>query len=437
MNEAKLLEILEAYNRFWRDGTIASGIRRDVLSTCMRVINTKEVVAIKGPRRSGKSTLMAQVISSLLAEGIPPKSILRINLEEPLLAPEYGVELLEQIYRLFRERVCPEGKVWIFLDEIQNIPKWEIWVRGRSESEDVKMFVTGSSARMLSREIGTRLTGRHLPVEVSPLSFKEFLVFKDCPISSELEYTGRKALVRNLFLEYLLYGGFPEVVLRDGTEEKEMLLKQYFEDILYRDIAARYEIRDTSNLRNLAVYLLTNISRPTSINKLKGNFSISQDKTENYVSAILEGCLLFKLQKFSFSLKSMQRAGFKPYAADTGLRNRVAFSFSKDRGQIAENVVFNYLRIRNEELYYAGNGAETDFVVKEGLKIKSRIQVWYDDAGVTAIPEREIYCFSHNPGKPGSIENILLTNDYEDQLDVNGLRVRCIPTVKFLLQLEE
>jgi predicted AAA+ superfamily ATPase len=319
------------------------------------------------------------------------------------------------------------------LDEVQNIPDWESWVRGRSETEDIKIFVTGSSSQMLSREIGTKLTGRNVSFEVYPLSFREFLRFNNLEITSDFEYSNKKSSVRKLFNDYLKYGGFPEVVLKDSDEDKQLLLKNYFEDMLYRDIVTRYEIRDVSNLRNLAVYLLTNVAKQTSITKLKNNFTISQDKTENYVSAIMESYLLFKLQMFSFSLKSSLRAGFKPYAVDTGLRNRIAFAFSDDLGWLVENVVFCHLKRQHEEVYYHLNGSETDFVVKEGMRITRRIQVWYGDFSETGIPDRELACFRKPLEGHEGAETLLVTNDYEHVIDTGASRVQCIPAVKFLM----
>lgn len=193
----------------------------------------------------------------------------------------------------------------------------------------------------------------------------------------------------------------------------------------------RHEIRDVANLRNLAVYLLTNNTRLTSVNKLKGNFSISQDKTENYLSAILESYLTFQLQKFSWSLKSVQRAGFKPYAIDTGLRNRVAFSFSADAGRLVANVVHNQLRRCHEELYFAADGGETDFIIKEGVTVIRRIQVWYEDTPQAEIAERELAVFSDL--QDDGAECLLLTNDLETEIEVGGTQVRCLPVVKYLL----
>lgn len=435
MRSAKLLEILSNHNRFWLSGRIEAGVERDILPACLRQVDSKEVVVIKGVRRCGKSTLMAQIIRALLARGERPTAILRVNLEEPLFSSEYSTDLLEQIYRLWRERVQPEGRCLLFLDEVQNIRSWERWVRGRTDTEDLKVFVTGSSSQLLSREVGTKLTGRQVSFEVFPLSFPEYLRFKGMMVITSLEYEAGKAAIRRHLADYLQYGGFPEVVLKEPVEDKELLLKGYFEDLLYRDIVARHEVRDVANLRNLAVYLLTNIARPTSINKLKRNFSISQDKTEHYVSAILESCLLSRLQMFSYSLKSTLRAGFKPYAVDTGLRNRVAFSFSEDLGWLAENAVYTHLMREHEEVYFLADGGETDFLVKEGTRIVKRIQVWYGDTGETAIPDRELAAFRTLSAGPGEGECILVTNDYEDSIDAGATRVACVPLVKFLLSL--
>lgn len=431
MNSSKILEILSLYNRFWNINQIEAGIPRDLLPACLSQLGNREVLVLKGIRRCGKSTLMAQVINELLKQGVNPVSILRVNLEEPLFSTENSVDLLEQIYQVYREKIWPEGKCWIFLDEIQQVPGWESWVRGRLETEDLKIFVTGSSSHLLSHEIGTRLTGRNISFEVFPLSFAEFLRFQDLEVNGELDYIAKKSTIRKAFIEYLQYGGFPEVVLRTSTDDKELLLKQYFDDLVYRDIVSRYEIRDVANLRNLAIYLLTQVARQTSITKLRNNFSISQDKTENYISAILESYLLFKIRLFSCSLKQSMRAGFKPYAIDTGLRNRVAFSFSEDLGWLVENVVGIFLLREYEEVFFTKNGSEIDFVVKEGMRITKRIQVWYEDPSVTDIPVRELKGFNQVRDSGGEL--ILVTNDYEGVIESGSGQVRCVPIIKFLL----
>ena len=435
MQTTKLFEILTAYNQFWSTGAIDSGIERDLLPSVLNQLESREVVVLKGIRRSGKSTLMAQIIGHLLDNETDPRHILRVNLEEPSFSPEYSVDLLEQIYRTYRERLNPHAKCWLFLDEIQNIPGWESWVRGRSETEELKIFITGSSSHVLSREIGTKLTGRQVSFEVFPLSFTEYLKFNETSINDELDFIRSKAVIRKLFREYVLHGGFPEVVLKSRADDKKLLLKNYFEDILFRDIATRHQIRDTASLRNIAVYLLTNTARLTSINKLKKNFTISQDKTENYVSALLESYLVFHLHKFSFSLKSTLRAGFKPYAIDTGLRNRVAFSFSEDSGHLIENIIFCHLKQQFDDVFFLAGDHETDFAIKQGTRITKLIQVWYEDSGIKEIPERELRFQLPNDPANQPAEAILITNDHEEVLDHQGMKIRCIPAVKFLLGL--
>ncbi|OPY16721.1 MAG: hypothetical protein A4E74_01692 [Syntrophus sp. PtaB.Bin075] len=135
IESGKIIEIINNYNLFWSTGTIACGIRRDLLESCKRQLDAKEILLLKGIRRGGKSTLMAQMIGALLEAGIRPAQILRVNLEEPLFAADASIDLLERIYRLYREQICPTGRCYLFLDEIQNIPEWERWVRGRNERD--------------------------------------------------------------------------------------------------------------------------------------------------------------------------------------------------------------------------------------------------------------------------------------------------------------
>lgn len=296
-------------------------------------------------------------------------------------------------------------------------------------------MITGSSSRLLSREVGARLTGRHVSFELFPLSFAEFLRFKGLHIGSIEAYFDQKPLIRSLFAEYRKYGGFPEVVLRDETEDKELLLKQYFEDILHRDVVSRTEIRDTLTLQNLAVFLMSNIGRLTSVSNLKKNFGVSQDKVENYASALMESYLLYRLPKLEPSMKKSIRARFKPYTIDTGLRNRVAFSFSEDSGWLAENIVLNHLRSRHEEIYYESNGGEVDFVVREGTKISRSIQVWYADAAETETPEREFAAFKIKDRAAAKRECFLITNDVTRTVRAGGTQIQCVPLVLFLLDL--
>jgi hypothetical protein len=156
---------------------------------------------------------------------------------------------------------------------------------------------------------------------------------------------------------------------------------------------------------------------------------------ENYASALLESYLLYRLPKLEPSMKKSIRARFKPYAIDTGLRNRVAFSFSEDSGWLAENIVLNHLRSHLEEIYYESNGGEVDFVIKEGMKITRSIQVWHADAAETAIPEREFAAFKIKDRAAAKRECFLITNDVARTVRAGGTQIQCVPLVLFLLDL--
>jgi hypothetical protein len=181
---------------------------------------------------------------------------------------------------------------------------------------------------------------------------------------------------------------------------------------------------------------MSNIGRLTSVSNLKKNLGVSQDKVENYASALMESYLLYRLPKLEQSMKKSLRARFKPYAIDTGLRNRVAFSFSEDSGWLAENIVLNHLRSRHEEIYYESNGGEVDFVVKEGMKITRSIQVWHADAADTTIPDREFAAFKIRKRAAAKRECQLITNDVSRTVKAGGALIQCVPLVLFLLDLQ-
>ena len=223
-----------------------------------------------GARRCGKTTVMFQIMDKLEELGIDQKAVLHINCEEPFFAQRLSIDLLDEIYETFRQKIWPSGKAYIFIDEIQNVPEWERWVRARNESENIKIFITCSSSKLMSRELGTLLTGRHVSMMVYPLNFSEFCLFRDKKIEL-LDNHEIKYLLDN----YLTWGGFPEVVLALEEERKEVLLKQYFDDILFRDISLRHNIRDIFLLRNLAVFLMTQTASLISFNRIANLFGIS------------------------------------------------------------------------------------------------------------------------------------------------------------------
>ena len=203
-----MLEILNQWNR-WGAAQLKSGYAREITTKITPFINTNEIVALIGLRRAGKTTVLYQIMDTLESTGTPRQAMLHMNFEEPAIAPKLSLEVLDQIYRTYREEIYPAGKAYLFFDEIQNVPHWEKWVRARNESEDIKIFITGSSANLMSRELATVLTGRHVEFYVTPFSFKEMLRIKQIEIPTSKLKVNPPPIIHNTLNEYMKWGGFP------------------------------------------------------------------------------------------------------------------------------------------------------------------------------------------------------------------------------------
>ena len=369
MEDSKILEIIYTWQTYLRKKELFD---RDLLGKLIDNIG-KEIVDITGIRRCGKSSLLNLLMRQI---NVPDSQILYINFEDPMFANDLNIELMEKIWEVYRIKINPDKKPYIFFDEIQLIPKWEKWIRKIRDLELGYIFITGSSSKIISREFGTALTGRHISFTLFPLNFKEFLRFKGFNILyDEKEIIKNTLWLRKYFEEYLIKGGFPEIVLTDNEE----LLKNYFEDILYKDVILRHEIRDVNLLRRLANYCLTNLAQQTSINSLKNTFKVSFDAVRSYLNYLVESFIIFQISIFSYSLKVQEINPKKIYCIDNGLRNAVSFKFSKDEGKLVENVVFLELKRKNKEIYYWQGKNEVDFVIKEIDGSLTAMNVTYTD----------------------------------------------------------
>lgn len=368
-----MLDILSKWNR-WGSGRLDSGILRQMTSQILPYVHTPEIVVLIGPRRSGKSTILYQIIDSLEKEGLPKQAILHLNFEEPKLISSLNLKGLDDIYDAYREHIFPEGKAFLFLDEIQNIPDWERWVRARSQTEDIKIFITGSSAKLMSREIATLLTGRHLTFEVSPLSFAEYLEFQQIHYQAQPLPITPPPIIRHAFNEYQQWGGFPAVVLAKTPEHKQNILVEYFDDILYKDIVLRHNIRDAVLLRNIAVHLLTQTGNLISFLRIAHTFQISSDTATSYCRYLQEAFLVEFLPFFSLKAAIRHRHPHKVHTMDLGLRQAVSLSHSADEGHLLESCVYHCLRRKyGNNVFYWSEECEIDFIIREGNTIT---QIW-------------------------------------------------------------
>lgn len=414
MNKNEILTVLEDWN-FWKKG-LDTGVRRDsYLQKFEELALTKQIVVVTGARRSGKSYLLRQFAKKLIGQGAPKANILMVNFEDPRFVG-LNTKLLQKIYEVYLEVLNPQDKPYIFLDEVQEVNKWEKWVRSMHELSKAKIILSGSNAKLLSREFSTLLTGRHIDLTIFPLSFKEFLYFKNLSVEDELDLVSKRIEIRALLNEYLEFGAFPEVVL--AKEKKEMLLT-YFDDVLNKDLVRRYRVRKAEELNVLAKFYLTNISSPITFNSIEKFLEISASTVEKYSDYLNTAYLTFLLKRFSFKVKEQEKSPRKVYAIDPGLANAVGFRFSQNIGRLAENVVFLELERRKAvdpklETYYWKDvrHQEVDFVVKKDLKLEQLIQVCWDPQD-PQTKNRELRGLSKAMDKLGVAEGLVITGDYE------------------------
>ncbi|MFN3527672.1 MAG: ATP-binding protein, partial [Candidatus Altarchaeaceae archaeon] len=416
MEKEKILEILNDWNFWKRDQD--TGITRekylDLLSTYEK---TEQIIAIVGVRRAGKSTIMMQYIKNIISKGlVNPENTLYVNFEDRRFY-NLSLELLNKIYETYLEYLRPKGKVYIFLDEIQNVNMWEKFVRTLHERKEAQVFISGSSSKLLSSELSTVLTGRTLIINVLPASFKEFLMFKNIKIKDVMDVIDKRYEIKSKFREFMEFGGFPLVILKDNKKE---ILEGYFDDIIEKDVIQRYKIKNAGKLKDIAKFYLSNISSPVSFNKIKNFLSIPIDTVERYSYYLENACLLFFVKRFSFSLKEQEKSPRKVYCIDTGLRNAISFRFRENLGQLAENIVFLELKRRYKEIYYWKDSQqkEVDFVVKEGIKDIKLIQVCWNVEDYDT-KKREINSLLSCMKKLNVNEGTIITEDYEGKEIIN------------------
>jgi predicted AAA+ superfamily ATPase len=341
------------------------GTARQKLTEIKAYKDTPFTVVISGLRRAGKSTLLAQLAHSLY----PDEEYFFVNFEDERFL-SFTVSDFTKLHELLIE-LFGDKKIFL-LDEIQNIAGWERFVN-RMAASGHKFYITGSNASLLSKELGTKLTGRYLPVELFPFSFNEYLRFKEIALPDLTRLTTvERGILKNTLTDYLKNGGIPQAL-----QYPELPIhKTMYDDILSRDVAARYRITDTKALKELTFYLFGNIASLVSYNKLKQLLQLGSVNTvSGYVDYLGNAWLIFAVNRYAFSIKQQQIANKKIYSIDTGLTKSVAFSFSEDKGKFLENTVFLQLRrLYGEDIYYykTKKGKEVDFYLP---KKKMFIQV--------------------------------------------------------------
>ena len=360
---------------------------------------------ITGVRRCGKSTVVQM--------NFLKKSAFYLNFEDTSL---YGFDtkdfeiLNEAIEKFSKENSCK----YLCFDEIQSVNGWEIFVHRKLE-ENYLVIVTGSNASLLSWELGTRLTGRHLDYEMFPFSFKEFCVLKKLKVNT------------NSFSKYLTQGGFPEAIKNESDE----ILQRLFDDILTRDIAVRHSIRDVRTLKILSLYLASNCGNLISGSKLSAQLGIKTNVTILEYLSYLEQCyLFFFVPKFNYSAKAQSVNPKKVYCIDTGMIQSVTLSLNADMGRMLENAVFIELRRRTKNIwYYSESSFECDFLYGHDSVPENAVQVCYELTSENR--EREVRGLVETCRKFPEVKPLIVTFNQKDKISYDGMIIKAIPAVEF------
>ncbi|OGW57387.1 MAG: hypothetical protein A2Y48_05920 [Nitrospirae bacterium RIFCSPLOW2_12_42_9] len=437
MTKHEIIQILDDWNFWNRDQK--TGVSRPIyISRLESLFSSNQVITITGPRRAGKSFVMRQMAKQLINKGHNPKDIMHVNLEDPRFT-ESGVLFLEKIFETYREYISPQNTPILFLDKIQEIEGFEKWVRMMHELSKAKIIISGSNARILSRELGTLLTGRHLDMEVFPLSFREFLSFNNIALTDKMDLIGKESEIKGALRKYIEYGSFPEVAL---SEQKKEILLSYFEDVITKDLLRRFNIKKTQDLRAIAKHYLSNISALSTFKSIERSLDMSITSVKSYTGYLEQAYLLFPLKRFSFKVKEQEKSPRKIYAIDTGLCNAVGFRFSENDGRLAENVVFVALKRKQNlnpdmELFYWKDvhHREVDFVIKDGLKVTNLIQVCWNVQD-EKTKNRELRSLRKAMEELNVTNAAVITGEIEGEEKLHDNTVKLIPLWKWLLAEE-
>ena len=396
-------------------------VERTLLKEIKQYIKLPHAVIISGLRRSGKSTLLKEIKHTYYKN----ENIYYFNFEDERLI-NFTLNDFNLLYETFMEVI---GKSNIFfLDEIQVVDGWEAFVR-RMYEKGFKFFITGSNSSMLSREMGTKLTGRSISIELYPFSFKECLSYKNINTNKDLFLTEDRAIIKKEFNKYLERGGLPEY--RIYNNDKTLI--DLYENMLYKDVIVRYNLTDEKSLKEQTHFIFSNYGKEISYNSLKSMLNLGSVNTvKNYIDHLENSFLIFTIPKYNESLKKQIYAKKKVYVIDTGLINLISFKFSKNSGRILENIVFLELKRRNKEICYHKEKSECDFVIKDKLKIIQAIQVTQnlDESNKNREIEGTLEALKKYKLKKG----LILTYNQDEEINIDNKKIIVEPVWKWLLE---
>jgi len=408
----------------------------------IKTIHGKAAVCI-GVRRSGKSTYLFQVIQRLLDNGVPRESILYLNFFDDRLhnLKRDGLGLItEAYYSLYPEKKNTET-VYCFFDEIQAVPGWEPFVDRLMRTDKCEVYLTGSSAQMLSKEIATQMRGRALSWEMFPFSFREFLDWKKIEITSTLS-TKKRLLVQKAFEEYWETGGFPEVAGL-SRDLRIRIHQEYFHAILFRDLVERHDVSHPKAVTDLAHWLMDNTASLYSVNSLTGylkslGHKAPKSAVSNYLKWFEDAYFLFTVRIFDASLARSNTNPKKAYCVDHALVTSVSSGILVNSGHLLENLVFTALRRLHPKIYYykTKTGREVDFIVAPRNRARMLIQAC-ESLAEPQTRKREMAALTEAMTELNLKSGTIVTRSEDEQIDFGNRAINVVPIWRFLLDLPE
>jgi len=393
-----------------------------------------KIITLVGQRRSGKTYMLYQIIDNLLTSKISKENIVFINFEDERL--EINKTELDMILQAYRE-LYPEknmSDVIFFFDEIQNVDGWEKFIRRIYDTLSKNIFITGSNSKLLGQEIATALRGRTLQYEVLPLSFIEFLTFKDLHIALPQDvYDSKiKAQLINAMYEYIQWGGLPEIVFHQ-QDMKVKILQEYFDVMIYRDLIERYNVRDIFVLKYFIKRMAQSVTKPLSINKIFNELKSQGIKVgKNTLYEFLEYCenafLIRKINKHEKSVVKTQLAEKKVYFIDNGILQAIKFFEREDYGILLENIIFRELYRVTKNIHFFKDQKECDFIINSIIPIQVCF-AWDDQKTKKRETDGLLTCAKRLHASKGYV----VTFDDEDSIIMDGCTINVVPAYKLLL----
>ncbi len=408
--------------------------KKEMYPRDIKFVNVNKIYSVIGPRRAGKTYFLFEIINALLNKKVDRNRILYLNFEDERLDKIETEDLqiiLDTYYELYPQN--KKEKLYLFFDEIQNAPNWQKFVRRIYDKENCELYITGSSAKLLSKEIATELRGRTWDYYVYPFSFKEFLQTKNITLDNTTVYSSKRYEIVKYFDEYLTTGGFPEVVTQDSFTRCK-ILQNYLDVVILRDVVERYKINAVDLVKEMILFLANNFSRPFSVNAyykfLKSqNKNIGKDTLYTLQSHIENTLYFYFIPIFSASAKVKSSNPKKIYIVDSGLANCLSIKANKDEGWVYENIAFLELMRRGYNLFYFKDKYECDFVATDVSGNKTLFQVTID-----ASEPRELNGLLEAMKQLKTRQGYILNKDIDKTEIIDGFKVIYIPLWKWLLQ---